>query len=247
MTAILRGLFRWSLEITGVSIIWYNYQPYDRQQKLLGIYNFARNSIRLTRCLYGLQQDFKAYHQNVKEKGALQVFRQATASKLKGLCQDNAGVYARIAEIISAERDIVPEEYASEFKQLLERTPEEVPYADIKTALTSIFQKDTKELFDGFQTKPFNVGLFTQSHKAVLLENYREAVVKVLLPSLKVQADHDLWLINKVKDYAIDYLKKHKVEEQSYQFFTDILREAEESVRSEINLEQELANADRNK
>lgn len=33
--------------------------------------------------------------------------------------------------------------------------------------------KDTKELFDGFQTKPLKVGLFTQSHKAVLLENYR--------------------------------------------------------------------------
>jgi predicted unusual protein kinase regulating ubiquinone biosynthesis (AarF/ABC1/UbiB family) len=46
---------------------------------------------------------------------------------------------------------------------------EGVPYAEIKSALTSIFQKDTKEVFDGFQTKPLSVGLFTQSHKAVLL------------------------------------------------------------------------------
>ena len=68
-----------------------------------------------------------------------------------------------------------------------------------------------KELFDGFQTKPLATGLITQSHKAVLLENYREAVVKILIPSSQVQAEHDLWFIDQVRTYAIDYLKKNGV------------------------------------
>jgi predicted unusual protein kinase regulating ubiquinone biosynthesis (AarF/ABC1/UbiB family) len=41
----------------------------------------------------------------------------------------------------------------------------------------------------------------------------------VLLPSLKVQADHDIWFINKVKDYAVEYLKKHNINENNYQIF----------------------------
>jgi predicted unusual protein kinase regulating ubiquinone biosynthesis (AarF/ABC1/UbiB family) len=46
---------------------------------------------------------------------------------------------------------------------------EEVPYADIKAALAAIYKKDMKELYDGFQTRPLSVGLFAQSHKAILL------------------------------------------------------------------------------
>jgi hypothetical protein len=58
MSRIIRGLFRWSLEITGVSIVWFNYQPYERQQRLIGIYHFLQNSYRGLTCLYGLYGDF---------------------------------------------------------------------------------------------------------------------------------------------------------------------------------------------
>jgi hypothetical protein len=82
MTAIFKGLFRWSLEITGVSIVWYNYQPYERQQKILGIYGFLRNSYRFSKCLYGLSQDLKAYTQNINNE-SLAVFRTNSARKLE--------------------------------------------------------------------------------------------------------------------------------------------------------------------
>lgn len=85
------------------------------------------------------------------------------------MCEQNLGAYARIAEVLSGMTDIIPEEYRSEFKKLSNRQLEEIPYSEIKLALTSIFQKDTKELFDGFQTRPHKVGYFTQTHKAVLL------------------------------------------------------------------------------
>lgn len=206
MSAVLRGLFRWSLEITGVSIIWYNYQPYEKQQRLIGIYNFAKNSYRFSRTLLSLKQDFEQYRQGKMDPQALAAFRQATARKLEELCERNRGVYARIAEIVAKQRDVVPEEVRSELGQLASKTREPLAYSDVKDAIASIFSKDMKDLFDGFQTKPLKAGLFTQSHKAVLLENYREAVVKVLLPSLKVQADHDIWFISRAKDYLVSYL-----------------------------------------
>lgn len=169
MTAIFKGLFRWSLEITGVSIIWYNYQPYEKQQKLIGIYNFLRNSYRFSRCLYSLSQDFKDYQLSKKNQEALSAFRLNAARKLEELCEYNRGVYARIAEIVAKQRDVVPEEVRTELSQLSNKTNEPLPYLEIRDAIASIFSKDMKDLFDGFQTKPLKVGLFTQSHKVVLL------------------------------------------------------------------------------
>ena len=86
MAAVLKGLFRWSLEITGVSIIWYNYQPYEKQQKLIGVYNFARNSYRCSRCLLALSQDFKQYQLGKMDQQTLAALRQSTAKKLEQLC-----------------------------------------------------------------------------------------------------------------------------------------------------------------
>jgi len=59
MPRIITGLFKWSLEITGVSIVWFNYQTYERQQKLIGIYHFLQNSYRGVKCIFGLYRDFR--------------------------------------------------------------------------------------------------------------------------------------------------------------------------------------------
>jgi hypothetical protein len=108
MTAIFKGLFRWSLEITGVSIIWYNYQPYERQQKIQGIYGFLKNSYHFTKCLYDLSQDLKAYTQNTNTE-SLALFRSNTARRLEELCQTNLGAYARIGQVLAGYTDIMPQ------------------------------------------------------------------------------------------------------------------------------------------
>ena len=55
-----------------------------------------------------------------------------------------------------------------------------------------------KEVFDGFQTKPYSNGIFSQTHKAVLLENFREMLVEVIPPSIKYQSEYDLIFLNKI-------------------------------------------------
>ena len=52
-------MFRWSLELTGGSIILFNYQPYERQQRFIGMYRSGLNSFRTVRYMYGLYGDFK--------------------------------------------------------------------------------------------------------------------------------------------------------------------------------------------
>jgi hypothetical protein len=59
MSRVISWFFKWSLEITGGSIILFNYQPYERQEKYVGMYQAARNSIRSIYYLYGIYGDFK--------------------------------------------------------------------------------------------------------------------------------------------------------------------------------------------
>lgn len=60
--------------------------------------------------------------------------------------------------------------------------------------------------------------------------------MKVLLPSLKVQAEHDIWFINKAKDYITSYLEKNSVKKEDYQLYLDVLEEAEREVTAELDL-----------
>ena len=62
--------------------------------------------------------------------------------------------------------------------------------------------------------------------------------MKVLLPSLKVQAEHDIWFINKAKDYVTAYLEKRSVKKEDYQLYLDVRDDAERDVAAELDLEQ---------
>lgn len=59
MTRVFKGLFKWSLEITGVSIILFNYQSFERQQQMIALYNSGRNTIRTVKHLYGVINEAK--------------------------------------------------------------------------------------------------------------------------------------------------------------------------------------------
>ena len=59
MSRIVSWLFKWSLEITGGSIIVFNYQPYERRERIVGMYRAAVNSARSMYYLYGVYGEFK--------------------------------------------------------------------------------------------------------------------------------------------------------------------------------------------
>lgn len=79
------------------------------------------------------------------------------------------GVYVRMGQILGQMTHILPDAYLTQFQQLCEIVPPELPYEVIKAALKDGLKKEMKEVFDGFQTKPFKSGLFWQTHKSILL------------------------------------------------------------------------------
>ena len=57
---MIKFMFKWSLELTGASILLFNYQTYEKQQKMIAVYRAARNSTRAVYYMAGLAQDFKS-------------------------------------------------------------------------------------------------------------------------------------------------------------------------------------------
>lgn len=122
MFRLFKGLARWSLEISGASIIWYNYQSEERQQRLRGTFYFMLNSYRSCKFLYRTAVEFKntlAVEANLEEfRKKMGIFHENTASRLYDLCETNKGIYAKIGEIVSDMNKIVPEAYINKLKKL---------------------------------------------------------------------------------------------------------------------------------
>ena len=89
--------------------------------------------------------------------------------RVREVCENNGGVYVRIGQILSSMTGVLPEDILSPLRQLNSYEPGEIPYERMKMVLEEGIKKPMKEIFDGFQTKPFKTGLFHQSHRSILL------------------------------------------------------------------------------
>lgn len=58
MSRIIKFLSR-GLILSGVGLIVFNQQPYERQQKIIGLYKAGVNSYRSVKYLYGVTKEFK--------------------------------------------------------------------------------------------------------------------------------------------------------------------------------------------
>lgn len=108
------------LILSGLSVIVFNQQSYDRQQRVVGMYRAARNSIRAVRAVYGIRSELNALLStevsSEEYQKVLEDFRSQSASTLKTLCQVNKGVYARMGQLLGQMTGILPEVYLTQFQ-----------------------------------------------------------------------------------------------------------------------------------
>lgn len=67
-----------------------------------------------------------------------------------------------MGQLISKMTGVLPESVLKPLQKLNDIAAPEIPYESVKQALTEGLQKPMKEVFDGFQTKPFSTNLFWQ-------------------------------------------------------------------------------------
>lgn len=98
---------------SGLSIILFNQQPYDRQQRIIALYRASRNTARTMHYLYSLHHDFKQLLETDTNSDIynfrLEDFKKKSAEKIQELCAVNQGVYARMGQLLSGMTGVLPE------------------------------------------------------------------------------------------------------------------------------------------
>ena len=132
MSRALFWFFKWSLEISGGSIVLFNFQPYERRENIIAMWKSARNSFRSVYYLYGTYGEFKeilGMDRNSEEfRSRVSDFKVRSAEKVRQLCEINGGVYARMGQIVSAMTGVLPQDVLSQLKNLKNIESGEIEY-----------------------------------------------------------------------------------------------------------------------
>ncbi len=114
--------------------------------------------------------------------------------RLRKVMEDLGPTYVKLGQVLSTRSDLVPEEWAEEFKKLQNNVPG-VEYSVIQKQLEEEFPGKLKRLFTSIQKKPLAAGSMAQVHRARLRDGTR-IVLKVLRPGIREVTTVDMEILH---------------------------------------------------
>jgi predicted unusual protein kinase regulating ubiquinone biosynthesis (AarF/ABC1/UbiB family) len=109
-------------------------------------------------------------------------FHQRRADRLVALIAALGPTFVKLAQVIGARADLVPEPYLGALGRLHDQVPP-VPYAEIERTINESYGAPLETLFERFEKVPIAAASLGQVHRAIL--DGREVVVKVLRPHVE--------------------------------------------------------------
>ena len=162
---------------------------------------------------------------------------QKRASLLSARLAQFGPAFIKIAQLLSARADILPEPYLSEIGKLQDRVPP-VPSDAVRRVIEGELGAPTRELFDDFEDEPLAAASLGQVHRARV--EGREVVVKVLRPGVERLVALDLAVSFRLLFWLNILFPNHHV-----RGLTNVVREFSVRVKAEMDFEQEAANIER--
>ena len=145
--------------------------------------------------------------------------------------------FIKIAQLLSARADILPEPYLSAIGRLQDRVPP-APSDAIRRIIEGELGAPVRELFDDFQEEPLAAASLGQVHRARV--NGRDVVVKVLRPDVETIVALDLAISFRLLFWLNILFPNHHV-----RALTNVVREFSVRVRQEMDFRQEAENLQR--
>jgi len=153
------------------------------------------------------------------------------ATRLAGAVAALGPTFIKLAQLLSARADILPEPYLSRVSTLQDQVPAD-PVDDIIRVLESELGRPVDEVFEHFEREPIAAASLGQVHRARVRN--RDVVVKVLRPGVDEVVALDLDISFRVLFWLNILFPNHHV-----RALTNVVREFSHKVREEMDFRLE--------
>ncbi|HET9949889.1 MAG TPA: AarF/UbiB family protein [Longimicrobiales bacterium] len=153
------------------------------------------------------------------------------AARLRARLAELGPTFIKLAQLLSARADILPEPYLSEISKLQDQVPPE-PTARIRAVIESELGAPIEQLFSEFHDEPEAAASLGQVHRATA--DGHDVVVKVLRPGVEEAIALDLDISFRMLFWLNVLFPNHHV-----RALTNVVREFSVRVKSEMDFEQE--------
>ncbi len=148
--------------------------------------------------------------------------------RVRMVLEELGPTFIKLGQILSTRPDLIPPEWASEFKKLQDRC-QQVPFAEIYQVLILEFPGRLDLLFSAIEETPLAAASIAQVHRATLKDG-TPVVIKVLRPGARQLIEEDMDLVESLAQLLEQYFS-----DLGYSP-TAVVKEFSREILKEINL-----------
>lgn len=158
--------------------------------------------------------------------------------RLRMIFEELGPTFIKFGQILSIRRDVLPEEYVSEFEKLQDSVPP-FSYAEVARLIAEEFGRDVKDVFEEFASEPLASASIAQAHLA-RTKTGQEVIVKVQRPQIRQMILQDLAIME-----HLAHLLARRIPESRRYDPVGLVEEFRKTILLELDFRREGRNADR--
>jgi ubiquinone biosynthesis protein len=159
-------------------------------------------------------------------------------ARLRMIFEELGPTFIKFGQILSIRRDVLPEEYVSEFEKLQDAVPS-VSYAEVARLIAEEFGRDVKDVFEEFASEPLASASIAQGHLA-RTKTGQEVIVKVQRPQIRQMILQDLAIME-----HLAHLFARRIPESRRYDPVGLVEEFRKTILMELDFRREGRNAER--
>ena len=158
--------------------------------------------------------------------------------RLRMIFEELGPTFIKFGQILSIRRDVLPEEYVSEFEKLKDAVPP-FSYAEVARLIAEEFGRNVKDVFEEFASEPLASASIAQAHLA-RTKTGQEVIVKVQRPQIRQMILQDLAIME-----HLARLSARRIPESRRYDPVGLVEEFRKTILLELDFRREGRNADR--
>jgi ubiquinone biosynthesis protein len=160
----------------------------------------------------------------------------STAERARMVLEDLGPTFTKLGQVLSTRPDLVPKSFIVEFQRLQDHVPP-ISFEEVSDQIAIALGKTPKEIFSSFEEQPLASASIGQVHKARLLSNNAEVVVKIQRPAIRAVIESDLDIL-----YLLARLIESNIPETRMYSPVGIIEEFDKAIHLELDYAVEAQN-----